>query len=144
MSNWDAVARPIPVPSDLTRPYWEAAKHEVLVFQHCQSCGQRQHPPYPICTNCMSPDIKFEPVSGKGTIYAVSIMSHAGDQRFAPVLPYACIVVELDEAKGALIIGNLPDVPYTEARMGRRVEVVFEKLNDDITLPQWRLAKELS
>ena len=28
---------------------------------------------------------------------------------------------------------------YTEAKVGRRVEVVFEKLNDDITLPQFRL-----
>lgn len=90
----------------------------------------------------MSPDIKFEPVSGKGTIYALSIMFHTGDKRFAPVLPYACIVVELDEAEGAFIVGNLLDVPYTEAKIGHRVEVVFEKLNDDITLPQWRLAKE--
>jgi hypothetical protein len=32
-------------------------------------------------------------------------------------------------------------VPYTEATVGRRVEVVFQKLNDDITLPQFRLAQ---
>ena len=31
--------------------------------------------------------------------------------------------------------------PYTEAKVGRRVEVIFEKLNDDITLPQFRLAR---
>ena len=36
--------------------------------------------------------------------------------------------------------GNLLDAPYTEARVGRRVEVVFQPLNDDITLPQFRLA----
>jgi len=36
----------------------------------------------------------------------------------------------------------LLDAPYTEAKVGRRVEVVFQKLNDDITLPQFRLAKE--
>jgi hypothetical protein len=32
-------------------------------------------------------------------------------------------------------------VPYTEAKVGRRVEVVFQRLNDDFTLPQFRLAR---
>ena len=39
-----------------------------------------------------------------------------------------------------LLAANLLGAPYTEAKVGRRVEVVFEKLNDDITLPQFRLA----
>ena len=48
--------------------------------------------------------------------------------------------MELDGAPGALLAGNLLGVPYTEAKVGRRVQVAFEKLNDDITLPQFRLA----
>jgi len=36
--------------------------------------------------------------------------------------------------------GNLLGVAYTEAKVGRRVEVVFEQLNDEITLPQFKLA----
>jgi hypothetical protein len=36
---------------------------------------------------------------------------------------------------------NLLDAEYTEAKVGRRVEVVFQPLNDDITLPQFRLAE---
>jgi hypothetical protein len=48
--------------------------------------------------------------------------------------------VELDDAPGALMAGNLLGVPCTEAKVGRRVEVVFERLNDDITLPQFKLA----
>ena len=36
---------------------------------------------------------------------------------------------------------DLLGVPYTEAKVGRRVKVVFEKLNDDITLPQFMLAE---
>jgi hypothetical protein len=55
-------------------------------------------------------------------------------------VPYASIIVELDDAPGALMAGNLLDAEYTEAKVGRRVEVVFEKLNDDITLPQFRPA----
>ena len=142
MNDWGKVSRPIPVPDEQTKPFWEAAKHGVLALQRCQSCGHFQHPPYATCVTCMSIDLTFEPVNGQGSIYAYSIMYHAGDRRFAAAIPYASIIVELDEAKGALLVGNLLEAPYIEAKVGRRVEVVFQKLNDDITLPQFRLVKE--
>jgi uncharacterized OB-fold protein len=139
ISDWSKVTRPIPVPNEWTKPFWDAAKQGVLKLQRCQSCRQFQHPPYATCVNCMSIDLAFEPVEGKGTIYSYTIMYHAGDKRFAPAVPYASIIVELDQAPRAFMAGNLLGVPYTEAKVGRRVEVVFEKLNDDITLPQFRL-----
>ena len=142
MSDWSQVTRPIPVPNEWTKPFWEAAKQGVLALQRCQSCGHFQHPPYATCVNCISTALTFKPVPGKGAIYSYTIMYHAGDKRFAAAIPYASIIVELDDAKGALLAGNLLDAPYTEARVGRRVEVVFQKLNDDITLPQFRLAKD--
>jgi uncharacterized OB-fold protein len=71
-------------------------------------------------------------------------MYHTGDKRFASAVPYASIIVEPDDAPGALMAANLLDAPYTEAKVGRRVEVVFEPLNDDITLPQFRLTHAAS
>jgi len=141
MSDWSKVTRPIPVANDLSKPFWEAAKRGALELQRCQACRRFQHPPYATCVNCMAIDLKFEPVRGQGAIYAYTIMYHAGDKRFASAIPYASIIVELDDAPGALMAGNLLDAPYTEAKVGRRVEVTFEPLNDDITLPQFRLAK---
>jgi uncharacterized OB-fold protein len=140
MSDWSKVTRPIPVPNEWTKPFWDAAKRAAVELQRCQSCGHFQHPPYATCTQCVATDLKFEPVRGVGTIYAYTIMYHTGDKRFASAVPYASIIVELDDAGGALLAGNLLEAEYTEAKVGRRVEVVFEKLNDDITLPQFRLA----
>ena len=142
MSDWSKVTRPIPVPNEWTKPFWDAAKQGVLALQRCQACRRFQHPPYATCVNCMSIDLKFEPVAGTGAIYAYTIMYHTGDKRFASAVPYASIVVELDEAPGALMAGNLLEAAYTEAKVGRRVEVTFQPLNDDITLPQFRLARE--
>ena len=139
MSDWSGVTRPLPVPDQWTKPFWDAAKYGRLELQRCQDCGHFQHPPYPTCLNCMSINLKFEPVGGSGTIYAYTFMHHTGDKRFASAVPYASIVGELDEAPGALMAGNLLGVPHTEAKVGRRVEVVFESLNDDITLPQFKL-----
>jgi uncharacterized OB-fold protein len=140
MSDWSKVTRPIPVPNEWTQPFWDAAKREVVALQRCQQCRSFQHPPYATCVKCVSTDLRFEPVRGQGAIYAYTIMYHTGDKRFASAVPYASIVVEFDDAPGALMVGNLLNAPYTAAKVGRRVQVVFEKLNDDITLPQFRLA----
>jgi uncharacterized protein len=140
MSDWSQVTRPVPVPDEWTTPFWASAKQHVLSLQRCQDCGAFQHPPYATCVKCISANLRFEPVPGGGTIYAYTIMYHTGDKRFAAVVPYASIIVELDAAPGALLAGNLLGSPYTEAKVGRRVDVIFEKLNDDITLPQFRLA----
>ena len=141
MSDSSKVVRPIPVPNEWTKPFWDAAKQRELKLQRCQACRRFQHPPYPTCVNCMAIDLAFEPVSGKGAIYTYTIMYHAGDKRFASAVPYASIIVELDDAPGALLAANLLDAPYTEAKVGRRVEVVFEQLNAEVTLPQFRLAE---
>src|SRR5919106_5189258 len=76
ISDWSQVTRPIPVPNELTKPFWDAAKQGVLALQRCQACGHFQHPPYATCVNCISTDLKFEPVTGKGAIYSYSIMYH--------------------------------------------------------------------
>src|SRR5262245_65339650 len=81
MSDWSKVTRPIPVPNELTRPFWDAAKQKVLALQRCQACKHFQHPPYATCVQCMGIDLKFEPVSRKGAIYAYHIANHAGDKR---------------------------------------------------------------
>ena len=46
MSDWSKVTRPIPVPNEWTKPFWEAAQQGVLALQRCQACGHFQHPPY--------------------------------------------------------------------------------------------------
>ena len=89
-----------------------------------------------------SPPLHTHPQDESYVVLEGRLTVQAGDRRFAAAIPYASIIVELDEAKGALLAGNLLDAPYTEAKVGRRVEVVFEKLNDDITLPQFRLAQD--
>ncbi len=142
MSDWSKVTRPIPVPNEWTKPFWDAAKAGVLKLQRCQSCRQFQHPPYRDVRELHVDRARSSSrCAGEGAIYAYTIMYHAGDKRFASAVPYASIIVELDEAPGALMAGNLLEAPYTEAKVGRRVEVVFEQLNDDITLPQFRLAR---
>ena len=118
MSDWSKVTRPIPVPNELTKPFWDAARRQVLELQRCQACKHFQHPPYATCVSCMATDLAFEPVSGKGAIYSYTIMYHTGDRRFTAAIPYASIIVELDDAPGTLLAANLLEASYTEAKVG--------------------------
>jgi Rubredoxin-like zinc ribbon domain (DUF35_N) len=63
MSDWSRVTRPIPVPNEWTKPFWDAAKRGELSLQRCQACKHFQHPPYATCVRCMAIDLAFEPVS---------------------------------------------------------------------------------
>ena len=48
-------------------------------------------------------------------------MYHTGDKRFASAVPYASIIVELDDAPGALMAGNLLEAPNIPRRRSAAV-----------------------
>jgi uncharacterized OB-fold protein len=60
---------------------------------------------------------------------------------FEGAVPYACVVVELDEQPELLVAGNLVGADPTEAVIGRRVEVAFETFADDVALAMFRLSE---
>jgi uncharacterized OB-fold protein len=134
--------KPLPVPNELTRPFWEAARQERLVIQRCKDCRYYNHPPKPACDNCMSENLGFEPVSGRGTIWSRTVMYHKNVPGFENDVPYLNVVVELEEQPDLLMITNLPGSAPEDGKVGTPVEVVFQRINDEITLPQFRIASD--
>ena len=51
-------------------------------------------------------------------------------------MPYAVVVVELEE--GARLLSNVVDCPVREIAVGMPVEVVFEDVTPEVTLPKFR------
>jgi len=56
----------------------------------------------------------------------------------AAVVPYNVVVVELDDCGGVMVPGNVLDCPPDEVHAGMPVEVVFERVTDEITIPRFR------
>lgn len=135
-------ARPRPVVDSLSQAFWEGAGRRVLVVQRCRDCGFYVHPPYPECTNCLGENLGFEAVSGRGKIYERAIVQSPVVVGFEDDVPYACLLVELEEQPELLVAGNLVDAPPDDAVIGRGVEVVFRKDLDGFTLPAFRLAED--
>lgn len=135
----DPSTRPLPVADELSRPFWEAAKQHRLVVQRCQACGYFNHPPRSACDACLSQQLRFEPVSGRGTIYSFTVMHQPAVAGFAEQLPYLNILVELDEQPLLFMVSHLPIAEREKVCIGARVEVSFEEIDATLTLPQFRV-----
>ncbi len=128
--------RPLPVITEQNRGYWAAAARQELVMPHCTQCDRVFFPIAPVCPFCFAADPDWKKVSGRGRVSSFVIFQQAFFAFFKNRLPYAVVQVELDE--GPRINANLFDMKPEEVRIGLPVEVTFEKVNDEITLPQFR------
>jgi uncharacterized OB-fold protein len=136
------------------RPYFEAAAEGRLMMRRCSGCGLLRYPPGIACPWCNSLDSEWIQVSGKGTIYSYEVVTQAIQPGFADWVPYAVILVELDEQRGVptpdealRLIANLvtPELrPEAEERVaiGKRVRAVFQPLAGGLALPQFALSDE--
>lgn len=124
-----------------TREWWTHVKEHRLVVQRCKACGTFRHPPSPVCYRCRSFEHEWAPLSGRGVVYSYTIAYHPPSPALKDLVPYNVVLVELQDAGGVRMLGNLLDADLGEIRVGLPVEVVFENISDKVTLPQWRLAK---
>ncbi len=135
------VHKPVPVPDELTQPFWDAVDDKRLVVQRCTACPAFNHPPVDICPECHATEFTFEPVSGKGKIYSFTITHDARQPAFSAIQPYAVAVVELDDQPGLFMLSNIPGADVNELRNGMAVEVEFEELTPGRFIPQFHLVK---
>jgi uncharacterized protein len=133
--------RPLPVRDELSRTYWDGARDGRLVLLRCPQCSMFVHPPIrDNCPGCRHEGLEPAEVSGRGTVYSWSVMHSGGNPGFDDKLPFVVLVVELDEQSGLITIGNLVDATAADLAVGLPLEVTFERIDDEVTLPQWRIA----
>jgi uncharacterized OB-fold protein len=133
-----APPRPVlPVPDGLTRFFWDAARESRLAILRCDNCGWYVHWPRPVCKRCHSFSLTPTQVSGRGSLYSWAVCVQAFDPWFASRLPLILAVVELEEQANLKLVTNLVDCPEEEVQIGMPVEVTFEVISADITLPMF-------
>jgi len=116
--------------------FWEAVRQHKLVFQKCKDCGLLVHRPRPMCPRCNSMEREWVPSTGKGVVYSWVNFVYANAAYPGIKVPYTVVVVEMVD--GVRIISNLYDVKPEEVYVGMPVEVVFDDIADDLTLPKFR------
>ncbi len=131
-------ARAKPQPTPETQHFWDGTRQGELRLQRCDACAKVYFPPRPFCPACASRQVSVFPASGRGSLYSY-VIHHRKVPGFTP--PYAIAVVQLDE--GPRLMSNIVDCPQTpEAlQLDMPLEVVFEPLDETVTLPLFRPAK---
>lgn len=124
----------LPEPSRIDRPYWNAAREGVLKLQRCEGCGHLLFPPAARCPKCASSELRWVPLSGRGTIWSWVVFH----RRYFPDQPPPYTVVRVKLEEGPAIITNLVDIGDREITMNAPVKVVFQPAGG-LVLPQFTL-----
>ena|SRR5262245_58444012 len=142
MSTPEAPRPPMPVPDQLTKFFWDAATRRELWIQRCQTCKRYIHYPKPICRYCQSRNLAGEPVSGKATLYSWTIATQPFHPFWVDRVPYTIATVELVEQPRLMFMSQVVDCPEEELRIGMPLEVTFEELTPELTVPFFRPVRE--
>ncbi len=125
----------IPAMTELTAPYWDAARQGRLVVQQCPRCRELWHPPLPACPDCHRDggQLGWREVSGAGTVYSYTVVTHPTHVAFAGLVPYVVAIVAL--AEGPWLVTGITGCPPDQVRVGMPVHAVFREAPGGLRLP---------
>src|SRR5215470_7868079 len=135
-----AVLRPPPSPD--TAFFWEGTAAGELRIQKCGACGALRHPPGPMCPRCGAAQRPagggpgYVVAAGTGTVYSYVVHHHPPVP--GKTLPLVIALVELPE--GVRVLADMPGTNPAQMRIGMLVQVGFQRIDDELTLPVWRPA----
>lgn len=112
--------------------FWTGGAAGRLMIARCGDCDRRIHPPQLVCPSCLSEAVATHAASGAGTVESYTI----NHQAWMPGLdvPYALVIVALDDQPGVRITAQLRDVALDAIHIGMAVQVAFEP-REDVHVP---------
>ena len=132
----DPYSKPLPLLDGLAKGFYDWCKRNELRFQRCTDCGAWRHVPREMCAECGSWNWEWAKSSGRGTVFTWTVVARALHPAFQSDIPYAPVVVEMDE--GVRLLSSVVDCPPDQLRIGMPVEVMFDAVTPDVTLPKFR------
>jgi len=120
-------------------PFWDASRASRLDLPWCARCGRPHWYPREVCPFCLCDELEWRPASGRGTVYALTVLPRAAQSVLADRVPYVVALVELDE--GVRLMTNLVGDRALGAEVGDAVRVTWEPLSDGRHLPLFEVAE---
>ena len=128
--------KPLPRPNRISGPYWEGAKAHELRLVRCRACDHKFLPAADRCPHCLSKDLEWVKASGRGKVWSWVVFHQRYFASFEADIPYNVAYVELEE--GPRLMTNLVECDPDLIRCDMPVEVVFDDVTPEITLPKFR------
>lgn len=130
--------RPTPFATEVSRPYWNAAREGVLRLQRCQDCHTAIHYPRRWCPKCWSTALDHFDARGTGVVVTFTIVRQSPFEGFDAHTPYVLAIVKLDE--GPTMLTNIIGPDRMDVAIDDPVQVQFEKRNGWTVVPQFERA----
>ena len=127
---------PLPVLEGLHGEFYEFCKKHTLFFQRCKDCDTWRHMPREMCAECGSWSWEWSPSTGRGRVYTWTVVARPMHPAFVNECPYAPVVVEMEE--GVRLVSIVEDCTPEELEIDMEVEVLYDDVTDEITLPKFR------
>jgi len=86
-----------PTPTATSKPFWDAAAAGQLSYPRCSACATWFTYLRPWCPRCLHEPLGLAPVSGRGTVYAATVVHRPPAPAFAQLVPYTFALVDLEE-----------------------------------------------
>ncbi|MGO4331110.1 Zn-ribbon domain-containing OB-fold protein [Cupriavidus sp. M-11] len=131
-------SRPIPKQGVFvdSKPFWDGIAQGKLMLQYCTVAQRFQHYPKPVSGFTGRRTLEWREVSGKGTIYACTVVRIAGPGVEGRI-PLCVATVELDE--GVRIIANVLRCAPSDMAIGKRVKLAIDHLAPEHPYPAFEL-----
>jgi uncharacterized protein len=133
--------KPVPAPDADSRAFWHGCRDHRLMLQRCAGCGQARFPPSGACPHCQSTRVEWQRASGHGRVYSWIVVTHPVPKDvYGPDVPYVVGLVELEE--GVRMPTNIVGCEPGAIVADMPVEVVFDDVSSELTLPRFRPRRE--
>jgi uncharacterized OB-fold protein len=135
----DVPPKPMPEPTPVTQPFWDALGRHTVVIQYSPSSDRYVFYPRVLAPGTLADDLEWREISGMGTLYTFTISDRPTAPPWADSLPQLLAVVEWDE--GPRLSTEMVNVDPGDLFVGMRVKPVFCDYPDDgITLLRYEPA----
>jgi uncharacterized protein len=132
--------KPLPTPLAEDKEFWAGTKRHEFSLKKCRQCGAFVWFTQSMCHVCQSMEFDWAKSSGKGKVYTYNIVYRSFTPGFTEKdVPYINVLVDLDE--GARMLSNLSDCKPEDVKIGMPVEIYFDDVTPEVTLPKFKPVK---
>jgi uncharacterized protein len=103
--------------------FYKFVSENRLMAAKCNDCGALFLPPKPMCTRCLSLNLKWTEVEGVGKLLSYTII-HVAPEQFQAMAPYSVGIVEFKN--GLRLPGMIRDISPEELNVGIDMKINFE------------------
>lgn len=137
MSKYRKNPLPVPVPTPVTQPFWDATKEHRLMLQKCAN-GHVFYYARTHCPECLSNEVSWVEASGRGKLYSYTVARRPQSPEFAEDVPYIVAAITLEE--GPRMTSLLVEADPDNVAIDGQVEVTWDDV-DGLSMPYFRPVK---